>query len=262
MYDYIEKEKTIKPLRQDIYKKVNGYEIPVNIYTPCINNEKNKYAVINIHGGGWGAAFKKEEPWNGDWMRHNSRQFAENGYYAFEITYRSINSPDVTLPDIISDARDAMRYCVTKLLPEFGIEKTVLIGDSAGGHLALCIAFSDEEVLYPHAVIACNPVSDCVNTKWTGGIENAEERKKASPYHLAKNTQTKFLIIHGNADKCVDYDDSLRLNAHLKKIGCECDLITLDGAEHAFILYGWKTAPEKVSEYMDIVLEYIDKITK
>ncbi len=261
IYNYIEREKEIKPLRQDIYKEVNGCKMPLNVFTPRENNKNNKYAVLCIHGGSWTSNFKKNEEWTGNWMRHNARQFAENGYYAFEITHRSIGTNGADLTEVIKDVKDAAAYCREVLMPEFGIDELIIIGDSAGAHLALCIALTEDAKNDPYAVIACNPVSNCVNTKWTGGLETEAEQMAASPYHLVKNTTTKFLIMHGNADTVVDINDSIKLNERLNEVGCDSELAALNGDKHAFILYGYTTPPERISQHMGLVLQYLDSIT-
>jgi alpha-L-fucosidase 2 len=51
-----------------------------------------------------------------------------------------------------------------------------------------------------------------------------------------------FLCIHGNKDDQVSYQQSPAMCAALKKVGTNCELITIEGGGHG--MSGWK-APEQ-----------------
>jgi acetyl esterase/lipase len=209
-YDYLAYEADIQPLRQDIYAVKGGYNLPMNIFAPEVENANNNVAILCIHGGGWNTSLRVGSTFTGDWMRHQARYYASLGFYALEITYRSVNQ-GFTIKDLQADVEDAMRYINQTVKAEFGIDKVITIGDSAGGHLVLCLALAEDESLRPYATIACNPVSNCVGTIWTGGISDPEVGKTVSPLHLAKKTDGKILIMHGTADTVVDPGDSQAL---------------------------------------------------
>ena len=261
-FDYLSAEQTVHPIRQDIYRHTDGFSLPINVYAPAVANENANWAVLCIHGGGWLSALKKDAPWEADWMRHNARQFASLGYHALEITYRSIGRHDedvgVTLADTVSDVRAAMAYIKGTLAPELGFKKIAVIGDSAGGHLALCLALAEDEKLHPDAVVACNPVSNCVtDARWHGKLTDASAQASVSPLHIAKKTKTKMLILHGTADHVVPFSDSEALFAALEKAGCTVSLRPLVGTDHAFIIYGYNKNTAEVSRAMDMAIAFI-----
>ena len=258
-YNFRAMEKDIMPMRQDIYAVKGGYNLPMNIFAPEVENANNNVAILCIHGGGWNTSLRVGSTFTGDWMRHQARYYASLGFYTFEITYRSINQ-GFTIKDLQDDVEDAMRYINQTVKAEFGIDKVITIGDSAGGHLVLCLALAEDESLRPYATIACNPVSNCVGTIWTGGISDPEVGKTVSPLHLAKKTDGKILIMHGTADTVVDPGDSQALYDALAEKENEVDLVWLDGATHAFILYGYQTPKENVDTYMAMTVEYINGI--
>ena len=258
-YDYLAYEADIQPLRQDIYAVKGGYNLPMNIFAPEVENANNNVAILCIHGGGWNTSLRVGSTFTGDWMRHQARYYASLGFYALEITYRSVNQ-GFTIKDLQADVEDAMRYINQTVKAEFGIDKVITIGDSAGGHLVLCLALAEDESLRPYATIACNPVSNCVGTIWTGGISDPEVGKTVSPLHMAKKTDGKILIMHGTADTVVDPSDSQALYDALAEKENEVDLVWLDGATHAFILYGYQTPKENVDTYMAMTVEYINGI--
>jgi acetyl esterase len=51
-----------------------------------------------------------------------------------------------------------------------------------------------------------------------------------------------FLCIHGNKDDQVSYQQSPAMCAAMKKVGTNCELITIEGGGHG--MSGWK-APEQ-----------------
>jgi len=46
-----------------------------------------------------------------------------------------------------------------------------------------------------------------------------------------------FLLIHGDADSTVDYDQSVQFQAKMKAAGNACDFITIPGGGHG--MGGW-----------------------
>jgi acetyl esterase/lipase len=237
---------------QDISAVHDGYSIPVNVYLPTVQNENGKKAVVCIHGGAWTSDLKKDSPWQGSWMKHHAYLLSTLGYIGIELTHRSIGVTDID--GVISDITASLEYVQGVLRTRHGFDSVTVIGDSAGGHLALMCAFTENKTLRPDKVVACNPVSDLTDPKWQLGTTHEEARKRNSPLFFSDNTDTQITVMHGDADGTVPYSRSVALDSHLRSLGCECELITLPGALHAFILYGYRTPTEKVNEYMDILL--------
>ena len=66
--------------------------------------------------------------------------------------------------------------------------------------------------------------------------ENPELSLKASPvsYVEADKETPPLLIMHGNRDQLVCYDQSVRLYEKMKALGKDVQMICLDGAYHGF----------------------------
>ena len=62
--------------------------------------------------------------------------------------------------------------------------------------------------------------------------EKKEVAIAASPVTYVAADNPPFLIIHGNKDPLVPYNQSERLSAALKKAKVECYFVTVDGAGH------------------------------
>ena len=233
-----------------------GSELPVNVYAPRIENAFNGTAVVCIHGGAWTSSLKTGEKWQGSWMRHHASILASLGYYALEITHRSIET--TSIGGVISDVETVFKTVKNVIMPRHGIEKMYAIGDSAGGHLALMSAIFEDKAIRPEKVIACNPVSDLTEKKWQLGTTTDAQRREASPLYRTDKTDTEIFILHGESDKTVPIDFSYKLKAHLDAVGNKCVFEALPEASHAFILYGYTTPIEKVNEYMGKALNYLD----
>lgn len=241
---------------QDICKGAEGHDLPVNVYLPAVENDRNSTAVICIHGGSWQSNLKQDVEWNGSWMKHNASVFASIGYTAIEITYRSITETGIN--GIISDVEAIFCHIRDNLKTKHGIKHIYAVGDSAGGHLALMSAIFADTTLRPEKVAACNPVSDLTDPKWQLYSTTEEERRTASPMYRNDTTESKILILHGDADRTVNVACSERLNAHLNGIGSNCSFEAFPSATHAFILYGYKTPTEQVDRYMEKIIEFFD----
>lgn len=248
-------EKYTPPTYKEIVTAQDGTHLPINVYAPTVKNSFNQTAVVCIHGGAWTSNLKIAEEWQGNWMRHNASLLAAQGYYALEITHRSIT--DTTLSNLLSDVETAFETAKNVIMPRHELKKLYAVGDSAGGHLALMSAIFNDTALRPEKAVACNPVSDLTDAKWQLGDATYEERKCASPLYRNDKTDTEIFIIHGEKDQTVPIEFSHKLHEHLLTLGNNSKLETLPEATHAFILYGYLTQIEKVNEYMEKVLAYL-----
>ncbi len=113
-----------------VYTKVNDWEGKMDIYLPPAKKGKSP-VVINIHGGGWNHGVKESQT--------GFNTFFKLGYAVANIEYRLTGQ--ATAPAAVEDARCALIYLV-RHAGELNIDasKIVVMGGSAGGHLALMAA--------------------------------------------------------------------------------------------------------------------------
>ena len=241
---------------QKLCNGAEGHALPINVYLPTVENPNNKKAVVCIHGGAWTSDLKTGTEWKGSWMKHTASVLSSLGYIALEITHRSITETGIN--GILSDIEAAFRAIKNEIMPNHNAEKLYAIGDSAGGHLALMSAIFEDKSICPEKVVACNPVSDLTDPKWQLHSTTDEERKAASPIYRSDKTETEIFILHGDADKTVLPSCSEKLQEHLTELGVKSKLELLEGATHAFILYGYRTPVEKVNEYTEKAIEFFN----
>ena len=110
-----------------VYTKVNGWEGKMDLYLPPAKNTATP-VVINIHGGGWNKGNKESQT--------GFSGFFKKGYAVANIAYRLTGV--ATAPAAIEDTRCALIYLISNAKTlNIDVNKIVIMGGSAGGHLAL-----------------------------------------------------------------------------------------------------------------------------
>lgn len=241
----------IKPQLDTYYKTVNGVRLPVKMYIP---RAETNIAVLAIHGGSWNAVMTDSDNWDGGWMNFQAQYYADKGYVSAAVSYRSIEfCGSTTVFDLIEDCKDAVKF----MRANADFKKLIIIGDSAGGHLAVELGMDDS--VSASFIVGANPVLDLTAERWSITAKTPEDRKKASPLYNVKKCNAEFLIMHGSKDEVVDCAISRKFCEKMSRIGNKCDYYEIDGAEHAFILLNYTSTDEQVYSYMKIIDGYIEK---
>lgn len=251
-----------KPDKEFIYKVINGVGLPMRVYMP--KEEKEKYtAVLCIHGGGWRGAIKDNSPWDGSWMSNHAQYYADRGKVGISISYRDLDlSDDTFTKNQIEDCRDAVVF-IKENFPF--VENIYAIGDSAGAHLALCLGFLPDENLRPSKIAAMNPVTDLTAEPRKDTGETDDERKSISPLYMidkidfSKAKKPEILCMHGDMDNVVPIEDTVLFEKKLREKGFKSEMITVKGASHAFILWGYTANEEDVFACMEKVDKFFDE---
>src|ERR1700674_3192823 len=91
--------------------------------------------VMNIHGGFWRAKYDLAH------AGHLCAALTAKGVATWNIEYRRVGNPGGGWPGTFEDIRNAYRYLpqIAKRY-DFDSTKILVMGHSAGGHLALCLA--------------------------------------------------------------------------------------------------------------------------
>jgi len=242
------------------YKTVDNLKLPLQVFLPDNFDKKNKYkTIIAIHGGGWYSFKETPVNWDGGWMANNVKYYAQKGYVGIVFSYRDLKfGVNGDVGNLIEDCCDAIRYIAHNF--NFVDDKNVLLmGDSAGGHLALCIALclpdGEKPAMKINKIAAYNPVTDCLSSKWSYCAENSV---KYSPMHNIKRINSDILVMHGTKDSVVNIEDSRMFVEKMKAIGNNISMKEIPGAEHAFILFGYTAEEENVVKAIEFTDKYFD----
>jgi len=228
------------------YTTVNGWDGKMDLYL-APKSKGLSPVVINIHGGGWNKGVKESQT--------GFNTFFKMGYAVANIEYRLTGQ--ATAPAAIEDTRCALLYLI-KNAEELNIDvnKIVIMGGSAGGHLALMggLLGSDHrfdgncpgvENVKVAAIIDKYGITDVWDwgygsnvtsksaARWLG--DKANDKKFAmsvSPiYYVTKNSPPTF-IVHGDADPTVPYQQSVDLHKKFVELGVKTEFITVPGGLH------------------------------
>jgi acetyl esterase/lipase len=154
-------------------------------------------------------------------------------------------------PACFEDVQAALRWVKTNASTYKGDpQRLALIGYSAGGNLAFLAVVLASPDTGLQAVVGLAPVTDHEqDLPQRGGLspslQDLHNRPKevtpeslallraTSPINHVKPGLPPFLLIHGDADRSVPYQQSLNFQQKLHACGVPCDIIRLPGAPHA-----------------------------
>ena len=184
--------------------------------------------VVLLHGGWW------REQFDLHLMDPLARDLAARGHTVWNIEYRRLGGGGgwpVTYDDVVT----AIRRAADEGLE---LEKTVVIGHSAGGHLGLLAAAA----LPLAGVVAQAPVTDLVSCAADGLGEGAtslflggNDFSVASPRDVLPMTAS-VLVVHGSADQRVPIEHSRSYVSLLADQGRAVELLEVADGDHFFVL--------------------------
>lgn len=223
------------------YKTAGDRDLHLHHFAPNGEAPALRSAVLWFHGGGWQAG-------SPDQLFPHCRYFSALGYVNLSVQYRLATDGD-TIFDSIEDARDAF-YWVQDNAESLGIdpERIVVAGESAGGHLAACIAYlADPRSEHatrrlPAAAILVNAVLDLSTLPWAltrPGLspEDLPLARSVSPAFADFSGGPAALSLHGEEDTVVPAAQSQDLAGSLHSEGIPAKLRVWPGKSHAFFLY-------------------------
>ncbi len=203
--------------------------------------------LILIHGGYWSPQYDRHH------IRPLAQELAKNGWKVASLEYRRIpGNPDATT----SDVKAGISYAIENIAGYNG--EIILIGHSAGGHLALWAISVLEEVrvgVGVKAVIALAPVTDLLRGEEMylddGAITRfigvpASERADLDPI-LLSTFDIPVTLIHGEKDIRVPIELSEAYLLAKKVENGKVTLIKLVGTGH-FELIDPRSAAWKITE--------------
>jgi acetyl esterase/lipase len=198
--------------------------------------------VIIVHGGGWTTGDKRKE------ITVVLEPLTKSGEFTwFSINYRM--APTNRWPACYEDVQTAIRW-VKAHATEYKCDpqRMALLGYSAGGQLACLAAEQAKDATRVQAVVGISPATDLVaDTERRGGLSTSLQAllgreavddatkallKEISPITHVKPGLPPFLLVQGDADKTVTYEQTLAFMSKLKKNNVPCEIVTVKGAAH------------------------------
>lgn len=221
-------------------------------------------AVILVHGGGFVTGNKTT------YITPIFPSLTDAHFAWFTINYRL--APGAQLPAPVDDVISALEW-VHQHAAEYKVDRKhiALLGESAGAYLVDYAAIAAPKEIAPAAVVSFygphdlslqssgNSVDEGV-AGLTGvrklDAEGVEKLRAVSPLHLVRKGLPPFLLVHGDKDQMVPYEQSTRFCAALKARGDKCELFTVPGGLHG--MGGWEQHPDQWA-YKAKVVKWLDE---
>lgn len=249
-----------------VYGNGGGRELRGDLLRPRTGNGA---AVLAIHGGGWREGSRAM-------MTGQAEVLARAGYTCFAIEYRL--TPEAPWPAQIHDCKAALRYLRAQASRlELDGDRLCVLGNSAGGHLALLLAGTAGDTEFEGAgghagvpthvaaAIAVYPPTRFYlgDTRPSGGTRAATLVGDAapaalvdriSPMHYVRADFPPTFFLHGTADKVVPPTASLRMFEALAAAGARAELHLYAEQPH-----GWARRPEWTQPTMSEAVVFLDR---
>ena len=210
-----------------------------------LNKPLDKYpTIVTLYGGGW----QSGEPTQDEFF---NRYMASRGYIVVAIDYR--HAPQYRFPSQLEDVKAALFYIGLHAKElKVDVDRLVLMGRSAGAHLAMLAAYPPGSLPVRAVVNYYGPVDltvgyeqppqpDPIDTRallkaFLGGTpaEKPDVYRLASPSSYIKTNLPPSLLVYGKRDHVVKVEFGRALRDRLREKGNQVVYIELPWSEHVF----------------------------
>lgn len=225
-----------------VYSEIDGQTLRLDLYQPPASSRPAP-CVIVIHGGSWRSGDSKQ-------LAPLNTYLAARGYAVAAINYRL--APRWRFPAARDDVIATLNFLKAQA-NSLGIDpqRFALLGRSAGGELALLVAYTQHDPsirgvvsfygptdMYWSWVHPGNPLvidTHDIFKAYLGGSpeEVSVNYDAASPIRFADSSTPPTLFIHGGRDELVSPRQSERLAERLAEVGVPHFVLRLPWATHA-----------------------------
>jgi acetyl esterase/lipase len=238
--------RTVRELHAVRFAAPDGPPLTMEIYRPPVSpdNQGSRPVLVQIYGGAW----QRGAPTD---FADFARYFAWRGYVVFAIDYR--HAPAHRFPAQLEDVRTALQWIGAHAGQyDADTSRMVLLGRSAGAHLAMLAAYTPGAPRVSGIVSLYGPVDLTegyrhppspdpldvrdVETAFIGGTpdEQAARYREASPISYARPQLPATLLMYGARDHIVEARFGRQMRDSLHWHGNTVMYVELPWAEHAF----------------------------
>lgn len=220
----------------------------MDVYLPRNRSVDSTKVIVLIHGGGWAGGDKAEFAAAIPVLQNMLPQYA-----IFNLNYRLANQVTNHFPTQENDVKAALHFIMDGA-EEYAISnEVVLLGASAGAHLALLQAYKHTDPIVTKAVISFFGPSDMTdlykstnNSYYQMGLQlliggtpatKPQVFMQASPINFVNQQSPPTLLLHGGRDGLVPVAQSKKLKKSLDNAGVPSELVVYPTEGH-----GWQGA--------------------
>ena len=247
----------------------------------------NGYGIVHISGSGWRRPLAySAPPLSERQVDLYGQPLVERGYTVFSLNHRA--TPRFQFPAPLEDVQRAVRF-VRYHAAEYGIDPDRIgaVGGSSGGHLVSMLGVLDghgdsddpDPVNRVRAkvqtVVARAAPADLARIETTNGrgaialllgalpsqdpqAVEAGRYREASPVNYTSTDDPPILLLHGDADETVPFEQAELFSNALRAAEVETRLISIPGAGHGSTFPGAVDPPD----YIGAMIAWFDEHLK
>ncbi len=234
----------------------------MDVYLPGNRSSTTTKVIIMIHGGGWNTGDKS------DFNEYvDSLKKREPAYAIFNLNYRLAKTPNL-FPAQEQDIKAAVEFIYNKRSEYLISDKFVLIGASAGAHLALLQGYKHSTQVKPKAIIdffgptdlielynnPSNPLVQPLLVAVTGATPSLNNSLyfQSSPINFISSQSPPTMILHGGTDIIVPLSQSDLLNGRLISVGVTHQYISYPAEGHGWVGANLTDSFDKIQSFLAI----------
>lgn len=233
----------------------------MDVYLPANRNRENTKVMVLIHGGAW--------------MEGDKQDFASSvhifkkrlpDYAIVSINYRLATQVKNHFPTQENDVKAAIQFLHNKKEEYIFSDDYVLLGASAGGHLALLHAYKHTEPVHVKAVVSFFGPADMLdmyNSQTSpfyqaalgvliGGTPatNLAAFQQSSPIHFVNTQSPPTLLLHGARDYLVNVSQSENLKKALQAARATVQLVVYPTEGHGWYGANLEDSYNKIEAFL------------
>jgi acetyl esterase/lipase len=218
----------------------------MDLHLPAGRSIDSTKVIVLIHGGAWMEGDKRDFNSYIDVLKQRLPEYA-----IINMNYRLASQAGNHFPTQENDVQAAINHIYSKRNEYRISDKIVLLGASAGAHLALLHAYKHTTPVKIKAVVSFfgpSDLADMYNSQTNafyqyalglliGGTPTANPQvyNQSSPTYFANASSAPTILLHGGNDPLVSISQSIALHAKLQAAGVTSQLVTYPNEGHGWI---------------------------
>ena len=240
----------------------NDAKQKMDVYLPAGRSATETKVIILIHGGGWTEGDKADFS---SFVPELQQRLPD--YAIININYRLATGTANFFPTQENDVKAAVEFIRSKASEYKISDKIVLLGASAGAHLALLQGYKYQSTLPVKAIISffgptdmidmynnpANPLVPQLLQAVLGGtpITKTSLYQESSPLNYVTNLSSPTMILHGGLDPLVALNQSTMLKNKLTQAGVINEMVVYPTEGHGWIGANMQDSFNRIEVFLD-----------